>query len=595
MVDRRTKLKWRRLVRRRKRQVTQIGIKTEDNLEKHLFRRLIRVPKIQRFLLGWLGLFAVVAVGLVIQLRALNSTYQTVQPKDGGTYTEGIIGTFTNANPLYATTTVDSSVSRLVFSGLLKYDKNNALVGDLAESWSVSPNERVYTVKLKDNVRWHDGAHVTASDVVFTYKMIQNPETKSYLMPSWQGVRVEATDSKTVVFTLPNSLTSFAHSLTTGIIPEHVLKDVKPAQLRSVSFNNTQPIGTGPFMFNKVEVEGLTPEERQERIALHANSNYSFGRPKIDNFVVRTYPTEQALTTAYRDGEVTAMLGLAQTPEDVSQDSLTQEFTLPLTGEVLVFFKMDQDVLKDVNVRKALVAAANKKDIIDRLQYPLVLADSPFIKSQSTYSKVIRQKTSTADEARKILDTAGWKLDEKTGIRFKDGKKLQFRLYSQSTSEYASVTGSLQKQWRDIGVDMQVELQNEKDLQGTLSLHSYDALLYAVSLGTDPDVFAFWHSTQGDPRSSTRLNFSEYKSPVADKALEAGRTRSDIQLRNAKYKPFLEAWVADAPALALYQPRFLYVVHKPLYGFSATTLNASADRLNNVHEWRVRDGLQVKK
>src|SRR6185503_418921 len=116
------------------------------------------------------------------------------------------------------------------------------------------------------------------------------------------------------------------------------------------------------------------------------------------------------------------------------------------------------------------------------------------------------------------------------------------------TSEYAAVTAALQKAWKAVGVDVQVTQLSDIDLQSVVSRHEYSAVLYGISLGTDPDVFAYWHSSQADPRSTSRLNLSEYTSVTADRALEAGRSRSDPSVRAAKYRPFLDVWRADAPA-----------------------------------------------
>lgn len=592
MFNRTAKLRMRRLFRRRRKQAAIIGSSTEENLEKHIIKRLMRLPKIQRFLAGWIGLILLIGIGLTLQIRALGPKYQTVQPRPGGTYTEGIIGTFTNANPLYASSGLDSSVSELVFSGLLKYDENNKLVGDLAESWTIDANELVYTVKLKQNIQWHDGKPLTAKDVVFTYHRIQDPETKSHLLPSWQNIKIAAPDDHTVVFTLPNSLSSFPDSLTNGIIPEHVLGNVLPSQLRSNSFNNSNPIGSGPFRFSKVEIIGVNPDERQTRVAMNAFDKYYAGPPGIDTFVIRTFKDEISLTEAFAQKEVNAMVGLASLPDQFAGKSDVKEISVPLTGEVLVFFKTTQEVLKDPAVRKALVLATDKKQMLEQLPYPLVAIDEPLLKSHIGYDKAYTQVTNQPEEAKKALDAAGWVVDPATGIRAKGEQKLSFRLVSQNTSEYASVAGTLQKEWREIGVDLQVELQNDQDLQSSLALHNYDALLYGISVGSDPDVFAYWHSSQGDVRSTTRLNFSEYKSIPADRALEGGRTRSDPQIRSVKYKPFLEAWRDDAPALALYQPRFLYVVRSPLHGYDSLTANTAADRFAEVQKWMAREGLQ---
>jgi peptide/nickel transport system substrate-binding protein len=380
--------------------------------------------------------------------------------------------------------------------------------------------------------------------------------------------------------------------MVTGIVPQHILGTVNPAQLRANAFNNQAPVGSGPFSFSKVEVVGTASNDRQERVALNASDTYNFGRPKIDKFIIRTFGDKTSLTSAYDSKELNAMLGLTALPDQFANDDSTIEYGVPLTGEVLVFFKTTQEVLKDAQVRKALVLATNKKEVFSKLSYPLASADEPLLKIHTGYDKTLKQQTGNVEEAKKTLDAAGWIVDPATGIRAKAGQKLAFRLYSQSTSEYASVTGSLQKQWKDIGVDMQVELQSDQDLQSTLALHNYDALLYGISIGPDPDVYAYWHSTQADPRSTTRLNFSEYKSTLVDRALEGGRARSDPQLRSAKYRPFLEEWVKDAPALALYQPRFLYIVRAPLYGFDQTSANTASDRYSNVHNWQIRDGLE---
>src|SRR3989344_387590 len=102
MVKRVTKLRLRRTVRRSKKQVEGLSVATEEGFDKHLFRRLIRLPNIRRFLAGWVGLVALLIVLVVIQTRSLGSHYQTLQPQPGGIFTEGIIGSFTNANPLFA-------------------------------------------------------------------------------------------------------------------------------------------------------------------------------------------------------------------------------------------------------------------------------------------------------------------------------------------------------------------------------------------------------------------------------------------------------------------------------------------------------------
>ncbi len=131
-------------------------------------------------------------------------------------------------------------------------------------------------------------------------------------------------------------------------------------------------------------------------------------------------------------------------------------------------------------------------------------------------------------------------------------------------------------------------IENEESRQSTIATHSYDALLNSISVGADPDVYAFWHSSQFDPRLKTRLNFSEYKSKVADAALEGGRSRNNPKLRIVKYQPFLKAWVADNPAIALYRPQFVFLVSGKFDGFVVKTMVNPSDKYVNIENWKIR-------
>lgn len=592
MIDKSTKQKMRRRFRSRKRQVEGIGNQAEENIEKLFFKRLPRLGDVRRFVFSWLLLFLLLIGGVVTQTRSLERLYQESGPVSGGTFTEGILGTFTNVNPLFATGSVDSAVSHLMFSGLMRYDSQNRLVQDLADRFEVDATGSKYTVVLRDDIYWHDGKPITSADVLFTYKVIQNPDAKSPLLSSWQGITVETPDEKTVVFALPNALTAFPHALTNGIVPKHLLDGVEISQLRSIRFNTVSPVGSGPFRWETIEVNGVNPEDREEQIGLLPNPKFHRGEPKLQRFIVRTFRDESKLIQSLKNQEINAAVGIETKPDDF--DANIQDFSTPLTSEVMTFFKTSHEILSDVKVRQALVQAIDQNKIITTLGYPVIPARSPLLLNHLGYDKAITQLPYNKDEANKLLDAAGW-LKGENGLRTREGKPLTFKLYTQATSEYQFVSRELQKQWEEVGVDVQVTLQSAQDLQQvTIAQHNYDMLLYGISLGKDPDVFAYWHSSQATIRTGGSLNFSEYRSTPADKALEAGRTRAGDELRAIKYKPFLEAWRNDAPALALYQPRMLYLTRTPIANFEPRTFNAASDRYSNVENWMIRQGKTVK-
>jgi peptide/nickel transport system substrate-binding protein len=584
------KLRFKRRLKRSQRQVEDLGVQAEAGLEQHFFKRLGKLGQVWHFITLWLLLVVILIGCVVVQLEGLSNYYQTTRPVVGGTYTEGVLGTFTNANPLYATSEVDATVSHLIFASLFTYNDRNELVGDLASNWSVDDKGTTYTVHLRPNLTWQDGQPLTADDVVFTYQAIQNPDAQSPLNSSWAGISVAKVNAYTITFTLPNPLSSFPYTLTNGIVPKHVLGDKPVTELRSANFNTVQPVGAGPFSWGLLQVSNSDPTTAQIQIALKPFAAYHGGAPKLDSFVVHAFADESQLLSAFRSRSVNAMVGVDSLPADIAKDTSVQQYTFLRTAEEMVFFNTSSGVLSDAKVRHALVQGASVPAILKQLGYATKAVNEPLLTGQLGYNPAYAQAAYNQSQAMAALEQDGWTIG-KNGILTKGNTPLSFTLSAPDTSEARLVTRVLQAQWRALGVDAKVQLQSPQDFQNTLGSAGpspqYDALLYGVTVGVDPDVFVYWDSSQTDPRSN-RLNFSDYKSTTADTALEAGRTRLDPSLRAIKYKPFLQAWQADAPALGLYQPRLLYVTHEKVYGLNEHFVNSDTDRFDNVQNWMVR-------
>ena len=588
MILKAIKLRFRRHLRIQKRQVEELGAQAEQQLERNFIKRLERLAPVKGFVASWMLLLVLLGGCVIGQMRGLSAFYQDITPPAGGTYTEGVLGPFTNANPIYASGLANAAVSRLLFSGLLTYDEENKLVGDLAESWTVDARETSYLVKLRPGLTWHDGKPLTSADVLFTYQVIQNPDAQSPLGSSWRGIEVSAPDPLTVKFILPGALSAFPQSLTNGIIPKHILDtDTGLSALRTSQFNTSQPVGSGPFRFSALEVLGSAADTREERIALTAFDKYHLGKPKLDSFVIRTFRSEQRLVDSFKDQEINAMVGLTRLPADVNASAVRQ-YGLPLTAQVMTFFKTSEGLLADKAIRHALLYATDRKAILNEVGYPTRPVTQPFLMNQKGYfNPDYSQGSFDLAEAKRQLDKAGWRVG-KDGVRYKGKTPLSFNLVAQDSAEYAAVARTLAAQWRAAGVDVELIMRDSDEFQAALAGHSYDALLYGISVGADPDVFVYWHSTQADIRAANRLNFSEWSSGAADVALESGRTRSGKDLRIIKYEPFMRAWRDDVPAVGLYQPRFFYVTRSTVYGLNERVINADVERFKNVHNWMIR-------
>lgn len=564
-----------------------LGTHAEERIDEHFVRRLERLARVRRFIAGWVGLLVLLIIGLVVQLLALSGYYQSVRPVPGGIYNEGVQGRFTNANPLFATGDANATVSRLVFAGLMNYDEHGQLRGDLARGYEVSEHGTVYTVHLRPHLKWQDGRPLTSRDVLFTYKLIQNPDVQSPLQSSWQGIDITTPDDLTVIFTLPDALASFPYNLTTGIVPEHLLSKIPPVDMRSADFNTVNPVGAGPFAWQAVEVnDSSDPNHVSEQIALTPFSDYHAGKPKLQKFVVQAFASTDQLISAFKSQQLTAVEGLDRVPPALKNDKNVVQYSLRLRAATMVFFKTSSGVLTDSRVRQALVRATDVNKIIEHLGYTTREVKEPLLVGQLGYDPAFAQPPFDLKAAHTLLDADGWRPGE-GGYMYKDGNPLAFTLTAADTPENRMVTSMLKHQWHDAGVKLGVRLQSADDFNGTLGNHDYDAVLDAISIGVDPDVFVYWDSSQTDVRSN-RLNLSEYKNSTADTALEAGRTRLDPALRIIKYRPFLQAWQQDAPAVGLYQPRLLYLTNGTVAGLNDAPITRPIDRFANVQNWEIR-------
>jgi peptide/nickel transport system substrate-binding protein len=586
ILDKPTKLRIRRVFKRRKRIVATTTQEVSEQFDTHFVSRIDRLLRIKRFIIGWLLLVALLVTANVFQTLALSGLYQEDRPMSGGTYNEGMVGTYSNANPLYAAGAIDTAVSRLIFAGLLKYDANNNLVGDIAKDYSIDETGRTYVVNLRQDIMWHDKTPLTADDVVFTYQLIQNPDAYSPLRAAWQGVEVSKVNNYAVQFTLTSPFAPFAHSLTTGILPKHIIGTIPVTQVRSHSFNTIQPVGSGPFVFKTLQFGSAEIGKTGSLISLTRNYNYHNGAPKLENLILHTYDTEQQLVNAYEKREINAMAGLKAVPKGIADSTDTNVHSFQTTAAMMVFFKTTGGVLADASVRKALVYGTYRAEIIRTLNQNLKPVRQPILMGQVGYDPQLIQPKYDATMANKLLDDAGW-IKNNSGVRTKNGQVLSFRLYASNNSISRAVINQLKQTWQPLGVNVQPVFQDTTDFQTTLELHTYDAVLHGISIGADPDVYAYWHSSQADPVSGGRLNFSEYKSSIADTSLEAGRTRHDTTVRALKYKPFLKAWQDDAPAVALFRPRIYYITRGTVNGLNEHLINTDADRYYSVSDWSI--------
>lgn len=550
---------------------------------KFIIRRIANLREVRRHAFGWLVLVILLSIIAFWQTNVSATSYTASVPAEGGVYTEGVFGTVDNLNPIFASTPAERSASRLIFANLLTYDDKGDLVGELAQNWRMDASGKVFTLTLRPGAKWHDGVPVTADDVVFTFGLIKNADTRSPLYASWRNIGVEKVDASTVRFTLPAVYAAFANSLVVGVLPQHMLKDVRPSELRTEPFNRAPNVGSGAFAFQNLSA--VDANRTHYVVRMTANKNYVLGSPKLDGFQLHAYKDREDLSKALRNQEVAS---ISDPTIDQLKNIDTEKFTVvsaPLDNGVYAFLKTDSDILNDPKVRQALELATDHTAISKLFAGTVQALEGPLLPNQLGYRQDSRQPGLNLARANQLLDEAGWKKAGESSRRLKDGKPLRLRLVSLSSGNYPALAEAVMAQWSKIGVEFDASspLVKADDIQQNVIVpRAYDVLIYEIAIGRDPDVYAYWHSSQATERG---FNLSDYKSPKVDDALDSARTRLDPQLRDAKYHLFVQQWLSDVPAIGLYRPSLVYVQNKDVLTFSAHSLVDPSDRYFNVRYW----------
>ena len=509
---------------------------------------------------------------------------------ESGVYTEGLVSNKpVLINPLYTDfSQANRSVSALVFSGLLKYDpKVGAFVDDLA-SLKVSEDGKEYTFVLRDGSKWHDGAPVTAEDVLFTFSLIGNEAFQnSLLKTNFQGVKVEKIDDKSVKFVLevPNSF--FVTSLNVGLLPQHILKDVDISTLASNKFN-LQPLGTGPYQV-------LSPVEfgndGKQRVILTLFQDYYGIKPSIKEVRLNIYPDEDSLVKDRASLDIVSKITGKMNELVYDNRFKTESYTLP--QYLAVFYNTQDSLLKDLKLRIALTKLIDKDALIAKLEYKLRV-DTPLLELDQ------KEWLNTPDlnEANGALFDAGYKfkkddqgkvLPDEIYRKNADGKELELNLLVRQFEEGNSqavenqqIADFLVESWKKGGVKVNVLMLGEQDYLQALNTKSYDMLLAGQSMGYNLDTFTFWHSSQ---IKEGGLNLSKFTNLGADQQIEKIRATFDKVEKQDRQKKLAEIIAKEVPALFLYRPSYLLLTDGKLHNMTLQNLSYESDRFVNIADW----------
>ena len=532
------------------------------------------------------GFVLCLAFGLVILLAACSGpdrdegAVAVRQGQDVAAYgdilVEGSIGDASNLIPVLATDNASHSISGLIFNGLVKYDRDLNIVGDLAESWDISKDGLVITFHLRKGVRWHDGQPFTAEDVLFTYRLTIDPKTPTAYAGDFLKVKkAEVLDPHTFRVTYDKPFAPALMSWGSSVMPRHLLEgtDVTKSPLAR------HPIGTGPYRFKEWKTG--------QKIVLVYNPDYFEGRPFLDGRVMRIIPD---MATMFLELRARGIDQMGLTPLQYTRQTENQYFRNHFRkyrylsfSYTYLGFNLQNPMFADRKVRQALACAVNKEELIDGVLLGLGKeASGPFKPGTWQYNADVKRYPYDPKKALELLAEAGWRDTDGDGILDKKGQRFEFELLVNQGNEVRAKTAEIvQRRLAEVGISVKIRvIEWAAFIKEFINKRRFDAVILGWTIPMDPDLYDVWHSSKTGP---SELNFISYKNEEVDALLEKGRSTFDRAERKRCYDRIQEIMAEDQPYIFLYVPDALPIFNARVRGIDPAPIGIG----HNVIRWYV--------
>lgn len=544
-------------------------------------------------------LIAVVSSVVVLGLMAYLALSRAVvsRPSAGGSYVEGVVGLPTSLNPLVGDAGRDlaaADVQTLIFDGLVRINLDGTPGPGLAESWEIDDTGMVYTFTLRSDVQWHDGEILDVEDVLFSLRAIQGPAFTGSpsIATVWRTVLVERAGDRSIRCQLQAPFAPFLKFATVPIVPAHLLSQVPPEQWASSQFS-LKPVGTGPYRLEEITSDGMV---------LRANSRYYQGRPLIENITLRFYVDETTAFAALTRGDIngmaylgTGLLGSYNVPRGITRR------VVPIDAYTILTFNLQQAPFNDVIFRRQLAQAIDRDDMINRVFTGQVARiDTPILPGWWAYNPSAVWYIPSKERAAAGLDSLGYRLGA-DGVRTNaDGQRLEFELLVDGAVDRNIAAADIVNQLKQVGINVLVTPLDGDVLRQRLETGDFQMALHGWQrLGSDPDVYELWHSTQ----AGIGRNYAGLQDALIDDALSLARIERSRDTRAELYAEFQQRWIDLAPSIIMYQPYEIYATISDLGGTAITRKNnlpgmmnllfGRESRFRNVVYWYVSRSREI--
>jgi peptide/nickel transport system substrate-binding protein len=428
---------------------------------------------------------------------------------------------------------------------------------------------------------------LTTDDIVFTVGVLSQggdliPDDLSTF---WSTIKVIKLDDTHLQFILPEAYAPFLDYLTFGVLPQHIFTGMTYDQIVGSTYN-LQPIGSGPYRFKNIQVDGTSIIG----ITLEANTEYYDGSPYIDEIVFRYYPDAKTAYQAYLDGYVQ---GINEVTSDILPEVLqNQDLALYSARKPqisMILLNLDSDAVsffQDAKIRKALLLGINRKLLISKVfNGQAIQANGVIFPGTWAYLDSIPSMDYNPDQAKDLLKQEGYVVTGDTNpVRTKGDVKLKFVLSYPDDDLHRQIAESIQADWKALDIDVTLEaVPAAQFVNDKLVSHGYQAALVDINLASspDPDPYPFWDQSQ----IAGGQNYSQWNDRTVSDTLEQARVSTSMVERTRLYHNFQYLFADQLPALPLYYPVYNYAVTKEVQGISIGPLFNTSDRFAYVTDW----------
>ncbi len=558
-----------------------------DRIGKHFtsrfMGRLQNAREVRLWVVEWALLVLVVLLFAVVQIFWYSDAYETEAYVAGGDYSEATLGKVNSMNPLYAATSSEKTLAKLLFANVVSPDTTGHMKGELAKSVTMDETGKIWTVTLRDEIYWSDNEPITADDLMYTVKLIADPTAKTTISADFSKISLKKIDEKTVEFTLPSAYLEFMDSLEFPLLPAHVLENISPALVYESNFSSN-PVCSGPFVLNAIQAASAN-ETNLQTIYLNRNENYFLKDAMLYSFAIKTYENEEDIIAALGASDVRGTAELSA--EDADELSATiGKRTALINGGAYAFMNTTGADLSKVKVRKAIQQGVDmakvRSEAIDESQE----LDYPILASQMEldYPEL---PAYDLEAAKQLLVDAGYSYADDVLLN-EEGERVQISLAVAKRDTIAEVAERFATELKTLGFEVSMSvfdesLMSEDFFVTVVRPRDYDILIYEVDLGVSADPFVYYSSTQA---SGSGWNFSNYSNALVDDALLSAHITTNLATKKTKYETFLKYWVEEAPALGIYRSSMNYYYDEQVRVFADDVVMTDAlDRFADVRYW----------